>query len=336
MPYFRPIALALCAFALAVPVAAQEVNVYSYREPALIQPLMDGFTEQTGIAVNVAFLNKGMIERLRAEGRRAPADLVFTTDISRLHSVVSAGLTQPVTEAKLTDNIPAAYRDPGNHWFGLTVRARVIYASKARVKKGEVTSYEDLADPKWQGRICTRSGTHSYMLALTAAYLHHHGEANTLNWLKAVKANLARKPQGNDRAQVKAIWAGECDISLGNTYYMGQMLADPEQQDWASSVSIEFPVFEGAGTHVNVSGMAMTKFAPNRAEALALMAYLAAPAAQEIYASDNYEYPIAPGTRADPLVQSWGSFEADPVNLSTIAKLRSEALRLTELADFDG
>jgi iron(III) transport system substrate-binding protein len=297
---------------------------------------MDGFTEQTGIAVNVAFLNKGMIERLRAEGRRSPADLVFTTDISRLHSVVSAGLTQPVTEANLTDNIPAAYRDPGNHWFGLTLRARVIYASKARVKKGEVTSYEDLADPKWQGRICTRSGTHSYMLALTAAYLHHHGEADTLNWLKAVKANLARKPQGNDRAQVKAIWAGECDISLGNTYYMGQMLADPEQQDWASSVSIEFPVFEGAGTHVNVSGMAMTKFAPNRAEALALMAYLAAPAAQEIYASDNYEYPIAPGTRADPLVQSWGSFEADPVNLSTIAKLRSEALRLTELADFDG
>ena len=336
MPYFRPIALALCAFALAVPVAAQEVNVYSYRELALIQPLMDGFTEQTGIAVNVAFLNKGMIERLRAEGRRSPADLVFTTDISRLHSVVSAGLTQPVTEANLTDNIPAAYRDPGNHWFGLTLRARVIYASKARVKKGEVTSYEDLADPKWQGRICTRSGTHSYMLALTAAYLHHQGEANTLNWLKAVKANLARKPQGNDRAQVKAIWAGECDISLGNTYYMGQMLADPEQQDWASSVSIEFPVFEGAGTHVNVSGMAMTKFAPNRAEALALMAYLAAPAAQEIYASDNYEYPIAPGTRADPLVQSWGSFEADPVNLSTIAKLRSEALRLTELADFDG
>jgi iron(III) transport system substrate-binding protein len=277
-----------------------------------------------------------MIERLRAEGRRSPADLVFTTDISRLHSVVSAGLTQPVTEANLTDNIPAAYRDPGNHWFGLTLRARVIYASKARVKKGEVTSYEDLADPKWQGRICTRSGTHSYMLALTAAYLHHHGEADTLNWLKAVKANLARKPQGNDRAQVKAIWAGECDISLGNTYYMGQMLADPEQQDWASSVSIEFPVFEGAGTHVNVSGMAMTKFAPNRAEALALMAYLASPAAQEIYASDNYEYPIAPGTRADPLVQSWGSFEADPVNLSTIAELRSEALRLTELADFDG
>jgi iron(III) transport system substrate-binding protein len=259
MSNFRTTTLALCAFALATPLAAQEVNVYSYREPALIKPLMDGFTEKTGIAVNVAFLKKGMIERLRAEGKRSPADLVFTTDISRLHNVVSAGLTQPVIDASLTENIPAAYRDPENQWFGLTTRARIIYASKERVTKGEVTSYEDLADPKWQGRICTRSGTHSYMLALTAAYLHHHGEAQTLTWLKAVKANLARKPQGNDRAQVKAIWAGECDISIGNTYYMGKMLADPEQQAWASSVSIEFPVFEGAGTHVNVSGMAMTK-----------------------------------------------------------------------------
>ena len=336
MPNFRTTTFVLCAFALATPLAAQEVNIYSYREPALIKPLMDGFTEKTGIAVNIAFLKKGMIERLRADGKRSPADLVFTTDISRLHNVVSAGLMQPVIDASLAQNIPAAYRDPENQWFGLTTRARIIYASKERVNKGEVTSYEDLADPKWQGRICTRSGTHSYMLALTAAYLHHHGEAQTLTWLKAVKANLARKPQGNDRAQVKAIWAGECDISIGNTYYMGKMLTDPEQQAWASSVSIEFPVFEGAGTHVNVSGMAMTKSAPNRDEALALMTYLASPAAQEIYASDNYEYPIAPGTQADPLVQSWGSFKADPVNLTTIAKLRSEALRLTELANFDG
>jgi len=191
---------------------------------------MDGFTEKTGIAVNIAFLKKGMIERLRADGKRSPADLVFTTDISRLHNVVSAGLMQPVIDASLAQNIPAAYRDPKNQWFGLTTRARIIYASKERVNKGEVTSYENLADPKWQGRICTRSGTHSYMLALTAAYLHHNGEAQTLTWLEAVKANLARKPQGNDRAQVKAIWAGECDISIGNTYYMGKMLTDPEQQ----------------------------------------------------------------------------------------------------------
>ena len=329
-------ALALCALTLASTAVAQEVNVYSYREPALIQPLMDAFTAQTGVAVNVAFLNKGLIERLRAESRRSPADLVFTVDISRLHGVKDAGLTQPVQNDALTNNIPAEFRDPENHWFGLTTRARIIYASKDRVAPNEVATYEGLADSKWKDRICTRSGTHSYMLALTAAYLHHHGEAETLDWLKAVKSNLARKPQGNDRAQVKAIWAGECDIALGNTYYMGQMLADPEQQDWANSVSVEFPIFEDAGTHVNVSGMALTKSAPNRGDAIRLMAFLASPKAQEIYAADNFEYPIAPGTEADPLVQSWGGFAADTVNLTTIAKLRSEALRLTELADFDG
>ena len=329
-------ALALCALTLASTAVAQEVNVYSYREPALIQPLMDAFTAQTGVAVNVAFLNKGLIERLRAESRRSPADLVFTVDISRLHGVKDAGLTQPVQNDALTNNIPAEFRDPENHWFGLTTRARIIYASKDRVAPNEVATYEGLADSKWKDRICTRSGTHSYMLALTAAYLHHHGEAETLDWLKAVKSNLARKPQGNDRAQVKAIWAGECDISLGNTYYMGKMLSDPEQQDWANSVSVEFPTFADAGTHVNVSGMALTKSAPNRDDAIRLMAFLASPKAQEIYAADNFEYPIAPGTQADPLVQSWGSFEADTVNLTTIAKLRAEALRLTELADFDG
>ena len=329
-------ALALCALTLASTAVAQEVNVYSYREPALIQPLMDAFTAQTGVAVNVAFLNKGLIERLRAESRRSPADLVFTVDISRLHGVKDAGLTQPVQNDALTNNIPAEFRDPENHWFGLTTRARIIYASKDRVAPNEVATYEGLADSKWKDRICTRSGTHSYMLALTAAYLHHHGEAETLDWLKAVKSNLARKPQGNDRAQVKAIWAGECDISLGNTYYMGKMLSDPEQQDWANSVSVEFPTFADGGTHVNVSGMALTKSAPNRDDAIRLMAFLASPKAQEIYAADNFEYPIAPGTQADPLVQSWGSFEADTVNLTTIAKLRAEALRLTEIADFDG
>ena len=329
-------ALTLCALTLAAPATSQEVNVYSYRQPELIQPLMNAFTEETGVIVNVAFLKKGLIERLRAEGSRSPADLVFTVDISRLNGVVDADLTQPVKNEFLTKNIPAEFRDPSNHWFGLTTRARIVYASKDRVTPGEVTTYEDLADPRWKNRICTRSGTHAYMLALTAAYLHHHGEEKTLDWLRAVKSNLARKPQGNDRAQVKAIWAGECDISLGNTYYMGKMLSDPEQQDWANSVSVEFPTFETAGTHVNVSGMALTKSAPNRNEAIQLMEFLASPKAQEIYAADNFEYPIAPGTQADPLVQSWGSFTADTVNLTTIAKLRADALRLTEIADFDG
>ncbi|WP_371169166.1 Fe(3+) ABC transporter substrate-binding protein [Aliiroseovarius sp. 2305UL8-7] len=316
--------------------SADEVNVYSYRQPELIQPLMDAFTEESGVPVNVAFLKKGMIERLEAEGKRSPADLIFTVDISRLAGVVNAGLTQPVDSAVLDENIPAEYRDPNDEWFGLTSRARIVYASKDRVADGEVTTYEDLSDPKWKGRICTRSGTHAYTLALVSAYLTHHGEEETKAWIEGLKANLARKPQGNDRAQVKAIWAGECDISIGNTYYMGKMLADPEQKEWADSVNVVFPVFEDSGTHVNVSGMALAKNAPNKEAAVKLMEFLSSPKAQEIYASQNYEYPIAPGTEADEIVQSWGTFTPDGLNLMEVAGQRDTALKLMQEADFDG
>ena len=321
----------------ALPAAADgEVNVYSYRQPELIQPLTDAFTRETGIDVNVAYLETGMVERLLAEGKRSPADIILTVDISRLAEAVEAGVTQPVQSAILEQNVPAAFHDPDGQWWGLTTRARVVYASKDRVKDGEVTTYEDLADPKWKGRICTRSGTHSYMTGLTAAVIHHLGVEGAKDWLRGVKANLARKPQGNDRAQVKAIWAGECDISLGNTYYMGEMLDDPEQVEWANSVRLIFPVFDGGGTHVNVSGVAMTAAAPHPAEALAFMEFLASPEAQEIYAADNHEYPIAPGTKPSDLVASWGSFKPDNVNLMDIAALRGDALRITEEVDFDG
>ncbi|WP_319826438.1 Fe(3+) ABC transporter substrate-binding protein [Thalassovita sp.] len=319
-----------------LPAVAEDVNLYSYRQPDLLKPLTDAFTAETGINVNVAYLEKGMVERLQAEGKRSPADLVLTVDISRLSAVVEAGLTQPADSAVLQANVPAAYHDPEGHWWGLTTRARIVYASKDRVKPGEVTTYEDLADPKWKGRVCTRSGTHAYNVALTAAYLHHHGEEATKAWLEGLKANLARKPQGNDRGQVKAIWAGECDVAIGNTYYMGEMLEDPEQKAWADSVNIVFPVFEGAGAHVNISGVAMTKHAPNKDNALKLMEFLTSPTAQKIYAEANHEYPIAPGTEAGELVRSWGSFTADDVNLMDLAKLRPDALKLVETVDFDG
>lgn len=328
--------LAALTALMATPLAADEVNVYSYRQPELIAPLTNAFTAATGIEVNVAFLEKGMAERLKAEGRRSPADLVFTVDIARLADIVAKGLTQPVETPSLLANVPPQYRDPDGNWYGLTTRARIIYASKDRVAEGEVTTYEDLADPKWQGRICTRSGTHDYNIGLTAAMLHHHGAEETQDWLEGVKANLARKPQGNDRAQVKAIWAGECDIAIGNTYYMGQMLEDPEQTDWANSVNIVFPTFEDAGTHVNVSGVAMAKYAPNYDNALLLMEFLTSPIAQQIYAEANYEYPIAPGSIPDDLVAGWGRFTADTTNLMDIAANRTEALQLVEIVDFDG
>ncbi|APX90925.1 iron ABC transporter substrate-binding protein [Brevirhabdus pacifica] len=329
-------ALTLAAGMTANALQAEEVNVYSYRQPELIQPLLDGFTKQTGIDVNVAFLNKGLVERLEAEGARSPADVVLTVDISRLAALVDAGVTQPVESEILEKNVPAEFRDPGNQWFGLTTRARIVYASKERVKEGEITTYEDLADPKWKGRICSRSGTHAYNVALFAAGIEHMGEEKAQEWIEGIKANLARKPQGNDRAQVKAIWAGECDISLGNTYYMGKMLSDPEQKEWAEAVRLDFPVFEGGGTHVNVSGVAMTKSAPNRENAQKLMEYLASPEAQKIYATDNFEYPIAPDTQPDELVAGWGTFTADEVNLMDLARLRPDALRIVERVDFDG
>jgi|TARA_B100000902_G_scaffold40396_1_gene48016 iron(III) transport system substrate-binding protein len=318
------------------PIFASEVNIYSYRQPFLIEPLTTAFTDKTGIKVNIVYLRKGMIERMKAEGKRSPADVVLTVDISRLSALVEAGLTQQVVSQILSTNVPEKYRDPAGHWFGLTTRARIIYVSKERVRTGEIKSYEDLADPKWRGKVCTRSGLNAYNLALTSAIIHHHGEDYAKKWLDGFKQNLARKPQGNDRAQVKAIWAGECDLSIGNTYYMGKMLKDPEQADWAKSVNIVFPTFEGGGTHVNVSGIGMAKFSPNKDNALALMEFLSSGEAQEIYATANFEYPIAPGTKVDDLVKSWGSFNADTVNLMTIAKLRKKALKLTEIVDFDG
>lgn len=328
--------LALALSSTALPALAEEVNIYSHRQPELIQPLLDAFTAETGIEANVAFVDKGMVERLVAEGDRSPADLVLTVDIARLAQVVEAGVTQPVASDVLNANIPAEFRDKDNHWFGLTSRARIVYASKERVKDGEVTTYEDLADPKWKGRICSRSGTNDYNIALLSAYIAHHGSEAATQWAEGLKANLARKPTGNDRDQVKGIWAGECDISIGNTYYMGQMLADPEQQEWANSVRIVFPVFEGGATHMNISGVAMTKAAPNHDAALKLMEWLSSDEAQRIYAETNNEFPVKPGVPASELVASWGTFTPDGLSLTDIAGHRAEALKIMEQVDFDG
>jgi iron(III) transport system substrate-binding protein len=329
----------LCALAfsaVAAPALAQDINVYSHRQPELIQPLVDAFTAETGINVNVAFVDKGMAERLVAEGARSPADLVLTVDIARLTQIVDAGVTQPVQSDVLEANIPETLRDPGDQWFGLTARARIVYASKDRVAPGEVTTYEDLANPKWKGRICTRSGTHDYNVALTAAVIAHHGEAAAKTWLEGLKANLARKPEGGDRDQVLAIAAGECDIAIGNTYYIGQMLADPEQKAAAESVNVVFPTFEGDGTHLNISGIAMTKAAPNKENALKFMEWLSGDEAQKIYAETNNEYPVKPGVPRSALVASWGDFTPDSIPLTEVAALRSTALKLVETVDFDG
>ena len=326
----------LALLACSVPALAQEINVYSHRQPELIQPLVDAFTAETGIAVNVAFVDKGMAERLQAEGDRSPADLVLTVDIARLLQIVEAGVLQPVQSDVLEANIPATLRDPNDLWFGVTSRARVVYASKDRVAPGEITTYEDLADPKWKGRLCTRSGLHDYNIALLGAIIVHHDEAYATQWADGLKANLAKKPDGGDRDQAKAIAAGECDIALGNTYYMGQMLADPEQKAWAEAVNIVFPTFEDGGTHLNISGVAMTKSAPNKDNALKFMEWLSGDTAQKIYAETNYEFPVKAGVERSDLVKSWGDFTADTTPLADIAAARAAALKIMETVNFDG
>jgi iron(III) transport system substrate-binding protein len=327
---------ALALGTVALPALADEVNVYSHRQPELIQPLADAFTAETGIDVNIAFVDKGMAERLVAEGDRSPADLVLTVDIARLTQIVEAGVTQPVDSEVLAANIPASFRDAGNQWFGLTSRARIIYASKDRVAEGEITTYEDLASDKWKGRLCSRSGTNDYNVALLGAVIAHHDEAYAKTWAEGFKANLARKPAGGDRDQAKAIWAGECDIAIGNTYYMGQMANDAEQKEWADAVRVDFPVFEGDGTHMNISGVAMTKSAPNKAAALQFMEWLSGDHAQKIYAETNFEFPVKPGVPRSDLVQSWGEFTPDSINLTAVAKERPTALRIMEEINFDG
>lgn len=329
------LAVAALAASTALPALA-EVNIYSTRQPDLIQPIADAFTEETGIAVNIAHLEDGLVERMRAEGERSPVDLVLTVDIARLTEVVDAELTQPVESEVLTQAIPETLRDPENQWFGVTTRARVVYAANDRVADEDVTTYEDLASDEWEGRICTRSGTHQYNVALAAAMIVHHGEDYTKEWLEGLKANLARKPQGGDREQVKAIWAGECDIAIGNTYYMGQMLNNPEQKEWADSVRLLFPTFEEGGTHLNVSGVAMARNAANREDALRFMEFLVSTEAQTIYAEDNNEYPVVEGVSPSEVVSSWGEFDADAVDLAEIADARAAALRLMEEVNFDG
>jgi iron(III) transport system substrate-binding protein len=317
---------------------AEEVNLYSSRQPFLMDPLLNAFRNETGITVNMVYIKKGMLERIKAEGANSPADLILTTDIGNLNNHLQAGVLQSVTSPVLNANIPAQYRHPDGLWFGLTTRARVIFAHKERVKAGEVKSYEDLAAPHMKGRVCTRSGKHVYNVSLLASIIAAKGEAAAEAWAKGVKGNLARKPQGNDRAQVKAVFQGECDVALGNTYYMGKMVTNeksPEQKDWAAAVNIVFPNQDGRGAHVNISGAGVTKSAKNKANAIKLIEFLTNDKAQNIYAEGNFEYPVKAGVALPPLVASWGAFKADEAFLSNVAQQRTLATRIMDRVRFD-
>ncbi len=314
-----------------------EVNVYSYRQPELIQPLLDEFTKETGIATNVLFLDKGLVERIAAEGANSPADVILTVDIGRLIEAKDGGVTQPLQNETINKDIPAQYRDPAGEWFGLTTRGRVVYASKERVPETAIT-YEELADPKWKGRICVRDGQHSYNIGLFASMIAHHGAEFTEKWLTGVKNNLVRKPDGNDRSQAKSIMSGECDIALGNTYYVGLMLTndkDPEEKEWAAAIKVLFPNAADRGTHVNISGMALAKNAPNKDNAVKLMEFLSSGKAQEIYADQVFEYPVLPGAKVSDVVASFGPIKPDTLPLVDIAANRKIASELVDKVGFN-
>jgi iron(III) transport system substrate-binding protein len=312
-----------------------EVNVYTYREAKLIQPLLDAFTKDTGIKVNVISASSGLEQRIKSEGANSPADVLLTVDIGRLDDAVKAEVSQTIKSDKLDEIVPPRFRDPNGQWYGISMRARVVYASKERVKQDTIT-YEELADPKWKGKICIRSGQHMYNNALFAAFVAKHGEAKAEEWLKGVKANLAQKPSGGDRETARDIAAGKCDIGIANTYYWALMNnVEADKKPWAEATKVILPTFEGGGTHVNLSGVVLAKHAPNKANAMKLIEWLVEDKAQQMYADINYEYPMRAGIAVNPTIAGYGALKADSVPISKIAQHKKAAANLVDKVGFD-
>ena len=317
-------------------VLAAEVNIYTSREPALVQPLLDAFTAETGVKVNTVFLKDGLAERVAAEGASSPADILMAVDVGNMADLVDKNLTQPIESKAVLDAVPATLRDPGNQWVALSMRARVVYAAKDLDL--DAITYEDLADPKWKGKLCIRSGQHPYNTGLFAAYLAHHGVDATETWLTGLKANLARKPGGGDRDGAKDILGGICDIAVANSYYVGLMRSGKggdEQRAWGDAIKVILPTFENGGTHVNISGAAVAKHAPNKEEAVKLLEFLVSDEAQKIYGEANFEYPVTAGAELSPVVASFGPLNIDTLPLTDVVKNRKEASALAEKVGFD-
>ncbi|MCM2335171.1 MAG: extracellular solute-binding protein [Pseudomonas sp.] len=324
--------------AAAAPAAAGSVNLYTTREPGLIQPLLDAFAAETGVKVNTVFLKDGLLERLAAEGERSPADVLMTVDTGNLLDLVAAGHTQPVASAVLAAAVPAHLRGADGQWFALSLRDRVLYADKDLDLDG--FTYQDLARPEWKGRVCIRSGQHPYNTSLFAAMIAHDGAAATEQWLRAVKGNLARKAAGGDRDVARDILAGICDVGLANSYYVGRMKNEApgsEQRAWGDAIQVVRPVFagDGGGTHVNISGAAVARHAPNRDNAVRLMEYLVSDDAQSLYARANYEHPVKAGVALDPVVEGFGPMTVDPLPLADVVAQRKLASELVDKVGFD-
>lgn len=317
------------------PAQSAEVNLYSARKEALIKPLLDRFTERTGIEVNfVTGSADALLKRLESEGRNTPADLLLTTDAGRLYRALEAGVLQPIHSAALEAAIPAVYRDPQGHWFGLSVRARPIMYATERVDPATLSTYEALTGPQWKGRVCIRSSGNIYNQSLVAAMIETEGAEQAETWAGGLVANFAQPPRGGDRDQIRAVAAGQCDVAIANTYYLGTMVAGAGEADRAAAakVAIFWPNQQGRGTHVNVSGAGVTRHARNRDEAVRLIEFLVSAEAQRWYAEVNHEYPVVSGIEPSELLTSWGDFKADSVSLEALGRNNAAALRIMDRA----
>lgn len=332
------VCLTAAALSTAVPTLAaadEVVNLYSARKEELIKPLLDRFTEQTGIQVNmVTDKAETLLKRLQSEGVNSPADLLITVDAGNLHRAKEAGVTRAVASEALAAAVPATYRDPDDQWFGLSLRARPILYVEGKVDPSSLSTYEALADPTWKGRICVRSSDNVYNQSMVASMIAADGVEATETWAKGLVANMARPPQGGDRDQIAAAAAGQCDIAIANTYYLVGMLTsgDPAQVAAAEAMRVFWPNQDGRGTHVNVSGIAMTQSAKNQEAAVKLMEFLVSAESQAWYAEVNGEYPVRADAEISETLRAWGSFKADALPLAKLGELGPEAVRLMDRA----
>jgi iron(III) transport system substrate-binding protein len=315
--------------------AGGEVNLYSSRHYDTDQELYDTFTEETGIKVNlIEGKAEELIERIKSEGANSPADVLVTVDVGNLWRAEQEGILQPVSSPVLEEKIPANLRDSEGKWFALTKRARVIIYNTDRVQPEELSSYEDLADPKWKGRICMRSSSNIYNQSLVASKIEELGAEKTEQWLKGLVANFARPPEGNDGGNIKAVASGECDISLVNTYYIARMKQsdDPAEKEAAEKVGVFFPDQNSKGTHVNISGAGVVTTAPNPENAIQFLEYLTTPEAQQIFANNNNEYPAVIEVEASEVVRELGTFKESPLQVDTYGEKNPDAVKLMDSA----
>lgn len=339
--FYRRIAifLSILSFAIVACTRHEEVvNVYSGRHYQSDEELFEKFTRETGIRVNLIKADSDqLIQRMLIEGERSPADLFITADIGRITMGLEQGLFQPIQSELVTQLLPSNLYDPQLYWVGLTKRARVIVYHQDRVDPSDIRDYEDLADSRWKGRILVRSSQSHYNQTLLASILAADGYDKALEWARNVVANMAQPPRGNDRDQMKAIAAGVGDVSLVNTYYLGQMLhsGNEEERNVARTLGVIFPNQDNRGTHVNVSGMAIPSQSKNPANAIRLIEFLLRKDSQEFLAQANYEYPVNPSAELPDLLQQWGNFREDTINLSRLGKYVPDAMRIFNLAGWN-